>query len=82
MPVGSLKLDKSFVDLLLKGVDTIPRIMLSLAKDLNMQVIAEGVETREQVAMLQDMGYSLMQGYVFAKPMPENQLLLWLQDTA
>ncbi len=82
LPFGSLKLDKSFVDLLLKGVETIPRIMLSLAKDLNMRVIAEGVETREQVVMLQGMGYSLMQGYVFAKPMPEDQLLLWLQDAA
>ena len=75
LPFGSLKLDKSFVDLLLNGVDKITHLMLSLAKDLNMRVVAEGVETREQVTLLKDMGYSLVKGYVFAKSTPEAQLL-------
>jgi EAL domain-containing protein (putative c-di-GMP-specific phosphodiesterase class I) len=48
----------------------------------NILVTGEGVETREQVALLQDMGYSLMQGCIFAKPMPEVKLLQWLQDAA
>lgn len=80
LPFGSLKLDKSFVDLLLKDVDTIPRLMISLAQELDMQVIAEGVESLEQVGMLKEMGYFLIQGYVFAKPMPEDVLLQWLQE--
>ncbi|MBK7003375.1 MAG: EAL domain-containing protein [Rhodoferax sp.] len=80
LPFSSLKLDKSFVDLLLKDVDTIPRLMISLAQELDMQVIAEGVESLEQVGMLKEMGYFLIQGYVFAKPMPEDVLLQWLQE--
>lgn len=80
LPFSSLKLDKSFVDLLLKDVDTIPRLMMTLAQELDMQVIAEGVESPEQVGMLKAMGYFLIQGYVFAKPMPEDVLLQWLQE--
>jgi sensor c-di-GMP phosphodiesterase-like protein len=75
-------LDKSFLDLLLKEVKTIPHLMLSVAKDPNMLVIGEGMETREQVTLLQDIGYSLMQGYIFAKLMPEAKLMQWLQDAA
>jgi sensor c-di-GMP phosphodiesterase-like protein len=52
LALGSLRLDKSFADLLLEGVEMIPRLMLSLAKDLNIRVIAKGVETRQQVAPL------------------------------
>ncbi len=55
-------------------------MVLALAEELQLQVIAEGVETTDQLALLTTMGYALIQGYVFAKPMPEAALVAWLQD--
>jgi diguanylate cyclase len=82
LPFGSLKLDQSFFNLLLKEVETIPRLMLSLAKNSNMRVIGETVATRKQVTLLQSMGYSLMQGYAFPKFILKAKLLQCLQDAA
>ena len=52
---------------------------MALAHELDMQVIAEGVETPEQLAQLSAIGYTLIQGYHFAKPMVERDLIAWLQ---
>jgi len=69
-PIDTLKIDKSFVD----DVTTSPNdaaialSVISLAHNLNMQVIAEGVETREQVQFLTERGCDEMQGYFFSRP--------------
>lgn len=52
---------------------TILAMIVSLAKSLDMEVITEGVETKEQVDFLTDFGCDVFQGYFFAKPMPINQ---------
>lgn len=72
MPVNTLKVDMGF----LRQTEhqersrTILKTIISLSKQLGMEVITEGVETREQVDFLTDMGCDIFQGYYFAKPMP------------
>lgn len=76
LPITRLKLDKSFVrDLPGDAEDAaIASAAISMARDLGMEVVAEGVETEEQCAYLVERGCTLMQGYLFARPMPARAL--------
>ncbi len=76
-PVDLLKIDKSFVDgVALKGHDTaIVQAIIALGHALGMKVIAEGVETTEQLAQLRALGSEIGQGYYFGKPKPTIQAL-------
>ncbi len=69
-PIDALKIDKSFVDDVTTNVNdaAIALSVISLAHNLNMRVIAEGVETREQAAFLAAHGCDEMQGYFFSRP--------------
>jgi diguanylate cyclase (GGDEF)-like protein/PAS domain S-box-containing protein len=81
-PIDVLKIDKSFVD----DVTTSPNdaaiamSVISLAHNLNMRVIAEGVETREQVAFLKERGCDEMQGYFFSRPLPAEAFTALLRE--
>jgi len=70
LPIDTLKIDASFVRELQKGPDNeaIVAAIIAMAKSLNLRVIAEGVETHEQMCMLQTYGCHLMQGYYFSRP--------------
>ena len=50
--------------------ETVVRNTIVLAKDLNMKIVAEGIETKEQVEFLEEQGCDLIQGFYFARPMP------------
>ncbi|MDY0014253.1 MAG: EAL domain-containing protein [Rhodocyclaceae bacterium] len=80
LPIQRLKIDRSFVrDLPGDPEDAaIASATLSLARDLGLEVVAEGVETEEQQRYLAQRGCHLIQGYLFAKPMAEEALLPWL----
>jgi EAL domain-containing protein (putative c-di-GMP-specific phosphodiesterase class I) len=67
--VDTLKIDKSFVAGLSGGQPAIVESIVALAKTLGTQVIAEGVETEEQMAELIRLGCSQAQGFFFSKPM-------------
>lgn len=71
----TLKIDRSFVDGLGKSGSSndLVRAMITMARALNMEVIAEGVETKQQLDKLTKMGCRLMQGYYFAKPLSVNE---------
>jgi EAL domain-containing protein (putative c-di-GMP-specific phosphodiesterase class I) len=76
MPIDALKIDKSFVDDVLTDSDDaeIANAIIRLAHALNLRVVAEGVETPEQVAFLKERGCDEIQGYVVAKPLPQDKV--------
>jgi sensor c-di-GMP phosphodiesterase-like protein len=75
--VDIIKIDKLFIDAI--GTDrnsaTIIETLIELARNLRMEVIAEGVESFEQVVFLRDLGVRAAQGYVFAPPLPAASFL-------
>ena len=75
MKLDILKLDMKFIQSeTAKPVEQgILRFIVSLARWLNLSVVAEGVETREQLERLREIGCDYVQGYFFAKPMPEEE---------
>ncbi len=76
LPIDELKIDKSFIsDLATDANDeTIVQTVISIGRKFGMEVIAEGVETKEQLERLIDMGCEYFQGYYFAKPMRAQEL--------
>ena len=75
--VDIIKIDKMFVDAI--GTDrnstTIVETLIDLARNMRMEIIAEGVENFEQVVHLRDLGIRAAQGYVFAPPLPASSFL-------
>jgi len=74
-PIDVLKIDRSFVDGLPSGEQDaqIARAIIAMAHSLNLSVIAEGVETHEQLEFLREHGCDEVQGYLFGRPMPPNR---------
>ena len=70
--IDQLKIDRSFINDLKPGSDNeaITAAIIAMASALNLEVVAEGVETREQMLLLQKRGCPLMQGYYFSRPLP------------
>ena len=83
-PLAALKIDRSFVkDVLSDRADaTIVRTIIDMAKQLGLKVVAEGVETTEQATFLREVGCEQAQGYLFAKPMPADELITFLRAGA
>ncbi|NEU30793.1 EAL domain-containing protein [bacterium LRH843] len=70
-PIDALKIDKSFVDeIITYGDAPIIRAIVAMAKGLELDVIAEGVETNEQLEFLFSLGCNQIQGYFISKPIP------------
>ncbi|MEM9213529.1 MAG: EAL domain-containing protein [Cyanobacteria bacterium P01_F01_bin.150] len=81
-PVHTLKIDQSFVRKLEmdKSIEPIIRTMITLAHNLNMNVIAEGIEENIQRLKLEEFGCDLGQGYFFAKPLTIKQATVFIQQ--
>lgn len=81
-PFHCLKIAQEFVrDMLLDPSDQeIVKATIMLARNLELEVIAEGVETVEQLAFLNQHGCYLVQGHLLARPMAEEDLLAWLRQ--
>ncbi|GGY27454.1 bifunctional diguanylate cyclase/phosphodiesterase [Pseudoduganella albidiflava] len=79
-PISRLKIDKSFVRDLAHSTDdqAIARAIISLSHQLQMRVIAEGVETEQQRDFLVENGCDEMQGYLFSKPVPPDDIAAML----
>ncbi len=76
LPIDGIKLDRSFLDsnLFSRRTAAIIDSTATLANDLDMELIIEGVESIEQVAMLQALHCNCAQGYLFSRPVPEEDL--------
>ncbi|WP_191490150.1 putative bifunctional diguanylate cyclase/phosphodiesterase [Pseudomonas sp. FEN] len=84
LPIALLKVDKSFVG----GMELreenrkLVHAMINLAHNLRLEVVAEGVETPEQLALLHDFGCDQAQGYLISKPLPLTELVEYLSSGA
>jgi diguanylate cyclase (GGDEF)-like protein/PAS domain S-box-containing protein len=72
LPINRIKIDKSFIDNIANNQTdiAITKMIISMGKLLNLNVIAEGVETKEQLHLLIENGCTEIQGFYFGKPMP------------
>ncbi|MFC1685004.1 EAL domain-containing protein [Pseudomonadota bacterium] len=83
LPIHSLKIDKSFVDDIGMSDDaaTIASTIISMAGRLGLKVVAEGIETKEQMEFLRDEGCDEMQGYYYSRPLPAGDFIqLWEEE--
>ena len=82
LPIDALKLDMQFIRTAFReGGDTaMIGIVIDIAEMLGVPVIAEGVETREQLDVLKEMGCDIAQGYYFSKPVPAEEFEVFLTD--
>jgi PAS domain S-box-containing protein/diguanylate cyclase (GGDEF)-like protein len=84
LPISELKIDKCFVDDIKNTVDEVPIIntIIQLAHSLDLKVVAEGVENKEQLAYLKEHKCDVIQGYYFSKPLnPEQWLDIWALES-
>ena len=81
LPIDELKIDKSFVDEIFEDEASAKMVqnIIAIGKNFGMHILAEGVETKEQQEILNAFGCDLFQGYYFSKPLPKDELLLFLK---
>ena len=82
-PISTLKIDRSFISYMADGDENaaIVRTIITLAQNLNMDVVAEGIETQDQVARLRALDCEFGQGYFFSKPISREDATRFLSDT-
>ena len=76
-PFDKIKIDKSFIDEVVVGEESVAiiRAIVALADALGMSTTAEGVEFSDQVAKLREAGCTQIQGYVFSRPRPASEII-------
>lgn len=74
LPINTLKIDKSFISEMTNDETAITKTIITLAHNLNLDVIAEGVETKEQAEFLIAQKCNLMQGYFFSRPLQADDI--------
>lgn len=81
-PVHTLKMDKSFVDHVAEDEEdaAFAKMVIGIAKSLHLDIIAEGVENREQLEFLRNEGCHQIQGFYFSKPLTPEDALAYLQE--
>ncbi len=81
-PIDILKIDRSFVVDMFKNEKNIEliRSIIGLGKNLNMSIVAEGVENKEEVDTLKYLGCDKAQGFYYAKPLPEDEVVKLLKS--
>lgn len=81
-PIDTLKMDRSFI----RNITTSPKdatimdAVISLAHSLNLKVVAEGVESEDQIALLMQYQCDLLQGFLFSRPVPQTEIEKLLAD--
>lgn len=82
LPINALKIDRSFIINMANNPDhrNIVSAIISLAHLLKHEVVAEGVDSEEQVKLLREMGCDDIQGYIFSHPLPANEFEAWRRE--
>jgi diguanylate cyclase (GGDEF)-like protein len=78
LPLDIIKIDKSFAQTANQNGSAFIQAILLIARSLRLRVVAEGIETEAQREALRGMGVEMLQGYLFARPMPETEIAKWL----
>jgi len=82
LPLNRLKVDRAFVsDIAAPGGSIIADTIINLGKQMNLKVIAEGIENSEQEIELRTLGCDEVQGFYYAKPMPADEFFTFLEKT-
>ncbi|QSZ41660.1 EAL domain-containing protein [Sulfurimonas aquatica] len=81
LPINEIKIDKSFVDEMIHEHDArvLSKSIIKIGQDLSMKILAEGVETAEQLELLKFQNCEIFQGYYFSKPLDHMSLIAFLQ---
>jgi diguanylate cyclase (GGDEF)-like protein/PAS domain S-box-containing protein len=77
-PIDELKIDRSFINQIEDKGTAIIDAIVSLSQSFGLKVVAEGVETREQLNILREKKVSTIQGYYHARPMPAEEFISWV----
>ncbi|MFP3353094.1 EAL domain-containing protein [Pseudoalteromonas sp. SIMBA_153] len=82
LPIDELKIDKSFIDKVLDNASgqSIVQSIIGLGHSLDINIVAEGVESAEQLHILKSMGVNAVQGLLFAKPLTHSNYLKWHKE--
>ena len=81
-PIDTIKIDQSFIKNITKSpIDlAIVSAIINMAKNISIEVVAEGVENQEQLLVLKDLGCEIIQGYCFSKAIPANEMGVFLKN--
>jgi len=81
-PLNTLKIDRSFIKDITENEDDreITKAIIAMGQNLHLHVLAEGVETTEQVEILRASGCDFIQGYYYARPLPAKQIISYLKQ--
>ena len=81
-PIDALKLDHTFMHDVAHNDDSahLAAGIIAIAKGLNIEVVAEGVESEEQLTFLRQQNCNKIQGYLYCMPLPEDEVIGFLED--
>jgi len=81
LEIDAIKVDKSFIANISsqRGDLVLARAIIGVGQSLGLEVVAEGIETEAQKVLLADLGCDIGQGYLFAKPMPLDKIIGWME---
>ncbi len=84
LPVNEIKIDKSFVMNMTENEDDrkIVRSVIDLGHTFDLQVVAEGIESKQILTELRKMGCDIGQGYFISRPLPMDEMLQWINSTS
>ena len=83
IPINTLKIDKTFIDNIKNYKSkALIKSIVELSKDLKYKIITEGVETKDQINLLADLGCNIIQGFYFSKPLPMHEMELLLENNS
>ena len=82
MPVDIVKFDKTMINAYFENGKAryVMDAAIHMIHGMNMEIVSEGIETKEQYKVMEDLGIRYIQGYYFSKPLPEEEFIQFLQS--